>query len=122
MANTPILPALECNAEEIVVVLLSPVGATRPLRPRRSFFGVLETAFELMLAGPFQAVLDGYRAGGGTLPTIHIIAPPRMLGFLSLTNYTTRQVNSLIKEGYRCAERVLSPPAAGVMGEVGSKK
>jgi NTE family protein len=116
MANTPILPALESGAEEIVVVLLSPVGAKRPLQLRKSFFGVLETAFELMLAGPLQGVLDGYRAGGGALPKIHVIAPPRMLGFLSLGNYTPRQVDRLIEEGYRSAERVLSPPAAGRLG------
>jgi NTE family protein len=106
MANTPILPALARGAEEIVVVLLSPAStAGRPLP--RSMLRISETAFELMLAGPFQAVLDGYEAAGGRLPKIRIVAPPRMLGFASLGNYSARQVKRLIGEGYRSAKKAM---------------
>lgn len=106
MANTPILPALERGAEEITAVLLSPVSAGL-LPPPRSFFRIVETAFEMMLAGPFQAALDAYRAAGGRSPEIRVIAPPRMLGLLSLANYSRRQVDQLIAEGYKAARQAM---------------
>jgi hypothetical protein len=77
------------------------------LPPPRSFFRISETAFEMMLAGPFQAALDGYRAAGGRLPKIHVIAPPHMLGFASLGNYSRRQVDRLIAEGHEVAREVM---------------
>ncbi len=106
MANTPIMPALAGGAEEIVAVLLSPVtaaGQPPPLSLRKT----AETAFELMLAGPFQAAIDGYRAAGGSPPKIHLVAPPRMLGFFSLGNYSLRQVDRLMAQGYQSARRAL---------------
>ncbi len=106
MANTPILPALERDAEQIVAVLLSPVSAAA-LPPPRSFFKIAETAFEMMLAGPFQSALDGYRAAGGRLPDIHVIAPPRMLGFRSLADYSRKQVDRLMAEGYDAARQAM---------------
>jgi NTE family protein len=106
MANSPILPALARGAEEIAVVLLSPVSA-RALPPPLSFFKVIETAFEMMLAGPFQASIDAYRAAGGRLPDIRVIAPPRMLGLASLANYSRKQVDRLIAEGYDAARQVM---------------
>lgn len=106
MANTPILPALARSAEQIAVVLLSPVSA-RALPPPLSFFKIIETAFEMMLAGPFQAALDAYRAAGARLPDIRVIAPPRMLGLLSLADYSRRQVDRLIGEGYDAARQVM---------------
>jgi NTE family protein len=106
MANTPILPALESGAAQIAVVLLSPVTAVNQTPPR-SLHKTIETAFELMLAGPFQAAVDGYRAAGGRVPEIRLIAPRRMLGFRSLGNYSRRQVDRLIAEGDDAARQVM---------------
>jgi NTE family protein len=106
MANTPILPALESGAAQIVVVLLSPVTAVEQAPPR-SLRKTIETAFELMLAGPFQATIDGYRAAGGTVPEIRLIAPRRMLGFRSLVDYSRRQVDRLMAEGDDAARQVM---------------
>lgn len=106
MANTPILPALERGAEEIAAVLLSPVSA-RALPPPRSFFRIVETAFEMMLAGPFHATLDAYQAAGRRLPNIRVIAPLRMLGLASLANYSRKQVDRLIDEGYEAARKAM---------------
>jgi NTE family protein len=106
MATTPILPALQSGAAQIFVVLLSPVTAVDQ-NPPRSLRKTVETAFELMLAGPFQAALDGYRAAGGTVPEIRLIAPRRMLGFRSLGDYSRRQVDRLMAEGYDATRRVM---------------
>lgn len=106
MANTPVLPALQQGAEQVVAVLLSPVGAGA-VNPPASFSRVCEVGFEMLLAGPFQSALDGYRAAGGRPPELRLIAPPRMLGFLSLGNYSRKQVDRLTAEGYEAARQVM---------------
>lgn len=117
MANTPILPALERGAKEIIVVLLSPVGGSRLKLPatRRQ---AIERVFEQSLNGSYEAFMshlafeEKQRARDNfiskmvrktlTLGDVRIatVAPTRMLGFYSILNFSSRQVDTLLQEGY----------------------
>lgn len=117
MANTPILPALERGAKEIIVVLLSPVGGSH-LRVPRSRREAIERVFEQSLNGSYEAFMshlayeDKMRERGNilekmvrktlTLGDVRIatVAPSRMLGFYSILNFSNRQVDTLLREGY----------------------
>ena len=108
MANTPLFPALEQGADEIIVVLLSPVGHAEQTAPN----GIREAGelvFEHFLLGSYQSTL--HRAGtadtGDPRPRIYTVAPTRMLGFRSLLNFSVKQSLRLIDEGYRNAKEQL---------------
>jgi NTE family protein len=126
MDNTPILPALEHDAKQIIVVLLSPVGAFNLSLPR-SHLQVLELMFEHSLIGAYKTSM-AYRAlrnkpqpnGRSNLPQhtsffnhrredqrIATVAPTRMLGFRSFFNFSKPQVTQLIREGYNHARKQL---------------
>jgi NTE family protein len=126
MANSPLFIALERKVEEIIVVLLSPVGQ-RPLPPPVTFREGLERVFEQFLIGSYQTTMplfDGQPAGAQDRcsptrapaqndtqnrpqPKISVVAPTQMLGFASLLNFSTRQVKRLIHAGYHNARRQL---------------
>jgi len=110
MANSPLFIALERKVEEIIVVLLSPVGQ-RPLPPPASLREGLELVFEHFLIGSYQTampVFNGQEAAEySSQPRISVVAPSQMLGFTSLLNFSTRQVNRLINAGYHNARRQL---------------
>lgn len=128
MANTPILPALRRGAREIIVVLLSPVGAF-PQAPPRTSRDVAEMAFEHFLAGSYTMTLpdtswqvnptaDVYETPLPGSPQLQlscgdsrimVVAPTRMLGFKSLLNFSLRQADTLIAEGYNNARIQLKP-------------
>jgi NTE family protein len=111
MANSPLFIALEKKVAEIVVVLLSPVG-NRPLPPPASLREGLEMVFEHFLIGSYQTampLINGQEVAAiNPRPTISVVAPTKMLGFASLLNFSTRQVNRLIHAGYRNARRQLA--------------
>ncbi len=105
MVNTPLFPALEQGVDEIVVVLLSPVGHSNQAMPT----GVREAGemvFEHFLLGSYQSTLSQVGAGGSR-PKIYTVAPSRMLGFRSLLNFSVKQSLQLIDEGYRNAQEQL---------------
>lgn len=126
MVNTPITPALKLDAKEIVVVLHSPVGAFN-IREPKSHMDVAQLVFEHFLIGSYTNSLpddsweinpDNYchktplphspqlqLAAKGT--TIAAVAPTRMLGLRSLLNFSLKQANTLIDEGYNCARMQL---------------
>ncbi len=126
MANSPLFIALERKIEEIVVVLLSPVGH-RPLPPPATLREGLELLFEHFLIGSCQAAMPVFNGPpvharderppqsptapkemeGRRPPRISVVAPTEMLGFTSLLNFSTRQVNRLIQAGYHNARRQL---------------
>ena len=126
MANTPILPALERGAKEIIVVLLSPVGGARLETPRTKR-QALERVFEMSLIGSYESFMAHlaweYKAKSQqnfmqkiarrtlTLGDVRIatVAPVRMLGFHSILNFSTRQADLLISEGYADAKNQLGP-------------
>jgi len=121
IANTPILPALRDRAvTEILIVLLSPVGERRIVRPV-SFHRSLEIAFETLLYGSAASHLSGVKwierekGGGGVIEydgrkiKLATVAPARFLGFRSILNFSPSQSDRLIEMGYRDSVRVLSP-------------
>ncbi|MCB1192387.1 MAG: patatin-like phospholipase family protein [Leptospiraceae bacterium] len=121
MANTPILPAIERQAKEIVVVLLSPVGevALDIPKTRRQ---ALERMFELSLIGSYQNIMiDRYYKKSNRLKNksilsflnfledkenfhIRVIAPVDTLGLKSILNFNVIQADSLIRRGYEDAK------------------
>ena len=126
MANSPLFVALERKVEEIIVVLLSPVGH-RPLPPPTTMREGLERLLEHFLIGSCQTTMpvfngqsvhacDEWRPARPQAqktteslykPRISVIAPTEMLGFTSLLNFSARQVNRLIQAGYHNARRQL---------------
>ncbi|AOP36552.1 alpha/beta hydrolase [Leptospira tipperaryensis] len=122
MANTPILPAVERGATDIVVVLLSPVGGIDMGLPRTRREG-LERVFELSLIGSFQTVMSNMnfekkkRKGKKSklssllsIPSadrpelkIRTIGPRTSLGFSSILNFSQVQADYLISRGYEDA-------------------
>ena len=124
MMNTPVLPALERGATEIVVVLLSPVGGSRLKLPRnrRQAF---EHVFEQQLIGSYESFMAhlnwAYKQQGGKSffgnvrkswisegLRVATVAPDYMLGFTSIMNFSTRQADRLIHEGFTDARNQLS--------------
>jgi NTE family protein len=125
MANTPLFPALENGSEEIIIVLLSPVGHQLRKEPK-NLMTAGEMVFEHFLIGSCQSTLMNqtgrYKNGrlpgstslektdsdsGNNRPRIAMVSPSRMLGFRSLLNFSTKQAHRLIDEGYRNAENQL---------------
>ena len=126
MANSPLFIALERKIEEIIVVLLSPVGH-RPLLPPTTLREGLERLLEHFLIGSCQTTMPVFngqsvhacdewrpaRPQAQTItespwkPRISVIAPTEMLGFTSLLNFSARQVNRLIHAGYHNARSQL---------------
>ncbi len=126
MANSPLFIAQERKIEEIIVVLLSPVGH-RPLPPPATLREGLELLFEHFLIGSCQATMPVFNGPpvhawdewppkrpqaqkameSRRQPRIAVVAPTQMLGFTSLLNFSTRQVNRLIHAGYHNARRQL---------------
>ena len=126
MANSPLLPALESGVDEIIVVLLSPVGNV-PTAVPGSLTNAMELVFEHFLIGSCQTALAsrGWPAAGNPeaypplahdgkmgersvyRPTIKTVGPSRMLGFRSLLNFSPPQARRLIDEGYRNAQSQL---------------
>ncbi|PJZ52964.1 patatin-like phospholipase family protein [Leptospira adleri] len=122
MANTPILPAVERGATDIVVVLLSPVGGIDMGLPKTRREG-LERVFELSLIGSFQTVMSNMnfekkkRKGKKSklssllsIPSadrpelkIRTIGPRTSLGFGSILNFSQVQADYLISRGYEDA-------------------
>ncbi|MEQ9367178.1 MAG: patatin-like phospholipase family protein [Leptospirales bacterium] len=125
MMNTPILPALERGASEIIVVLLSPVGGSRlgVPRTRRQAF---EHVFEQQLIGSYESFMAHLnwaykqKSNRGFFPSLTqrswdfegvrlaTIAPDHMLGFTSIMNFSARQADRLIHEGFTDARNQLS--------------
>lgn len=120
LANTPIYPALEQKYDEIIVVLLSPVGAFALAEPT-SGLEVQHLVFEQLLTASYQTCMahlkmittigNNEHSGKGDTPqytpAIWTVAPKKMLGFRSLLNFNRNQTNQLIEEGRLCAEEQL---------------
>ena len=126
MANSPLFIALEKMVEEIIVVLLSPVGQ-RPLPPPVTLRDGLERVFEQFLIGSYQTTMPLFHGQPASRPEtwppsgphaqtviqnrpqpkISVVAPTQMLGFASLLNFSARQVKRLIHAGYHNARRQL---------------
>ncbi len=106
MVNTPIAPALDFGADEIIVVLLSPVSHKKLAKPD-TVLKAGEHLFEHLLAGSYQANLMNSKIKNNLQPKIITLAPSKMLGFKSLLNFSKAQANQLVEEGYNTAGRDL---------------
>ncbi|MBF0413990.1 MAG: patatin-like phospholipase family protein [Desulfamplus sp.] len=140
MANIPLLPALIKEMEEIIVVLLSPVGHEMRLPEPKRLMDAGEHLMEQSLVSSYQNTLMGQIIGDSKsrinailpdssylrrtniknlaknieqnnadekqehkLPKIITIAPSKMLGIPSLLNFTLKQANALMADGYQNA-------------------
>jgi NTE family protein len=131
MTNIPLQPALDFGADEIIIVLLSPVTHTSQAFPK-NVRTALEIVFEQLLAGsygsacersldtpgsqdrPFPPLKYTTKYPGGVLdkghpPNMVTLAPEKMLGFKSLLNFSISQARHLIDEGYKTASTHLKP-------------
>lgn len=130
MANTPILPLMERDIRDIVVVLLSPIGNIELDEPKNRKEAI-ERVFELIQIGSFQnfkyklesgkdlasvtlkdllrtqlrGVLDEW-IGGGEFK-LRIVSPKKPLGLASILNFSPKHADSLIKIGYEDAREQL---------------
>ncbi|TGN19313.1 patatin-like phospholipase family protein [Leptospira idonii] len=123
MANTPILPAVTRGAEELIVVLLSPVGGSVQMKVPKNKDEALERLYELYLLGSYRNIEQGiefqkekskhlspvetfllhFRGLIGDTK-IHVIAPKELLGLGSFLNFTREQAEVLIEQGYEDAK------------------
>ncbi|MCZ8156247.1 MAG: patatin-like phospholipase family protein [Leptospira sp.] len=122
MANTPILPAITRGAEEILVILLSPVGGNVLMQAPHNKAEALERLYELYLLGSYKNVeqgiefqkeltrpktpiesLLGYFTNEFKNVNIRVIAPKEMLGLGSFLNFSRDQAETLIERGYKDA-------------------
>lgn len=121
MANTPIYPALEKGAKEIVVVLLSPIGGNNQLGLPTTRKEAIERVFEMSLISSYNAILadkeDSKAKGIAALLSflqnkqgvkIHTVAPSNSLGLKSILNFNAHQSDILIEYGYNDAKSALS--------------
>jgi len=111
MANTPLFPAMERGADEIVVVLLSPAGHT-PVPLPHNPAAVAELALEHFLGASYQRTCTHREPASSGCPEpagprIAVVAPSRMLGLFSLIHFSRRQAHRLIREGYQNARSQL---------------
>ena len=130
MENTPLLPALEREAKDIIVVLLSPVGEyDMPVPTSRK--KAAELMLEQSLVASYQSFIEGIefdenlhqrlREQGplGYLQSlirprvipgdtrILTVAPKKMLGISSMMNFSPRQSEELLNLGYEDAKEQL---------------
>ena len=118
MANTPLLPALDSGAKEIIVILLSPYGKGSLVMPR-SRFEALESTLDIVLAASFRSLLKALnpeRLGPsnynvkwqGKDVQIKIIEPKQHLGLGTILNLGKKKTLELIDEGYRDASEIFN--------------
>lgn len=117
MANTPLAGAIDAGADEIYVVLLSPVGEERIDLPRWPW-----KAFAIMLDLALSATFENDRKQLETVNELvmaqlddkhryvrcEVITPSRETGLLRIIRYEPEVSRELIELGYEDAKRVLA--------------
>jgi NTE family protein len=117
MSNTPLAEAIDAGADEILVVLLSPIGERR-IRPPRWPWEALAVMLDLALSATFEndvrqlenvnrlvaAQLDDKHRS----VRCHIVAPSRETGLLRIIRYEPEVSRELIELGYRDAREQLA--------------
>ncbi|MCB1156272.1 MAG: patatin-like phospholipase family protein [Leptospiraceae bacterium] len=124
MANTPILPAIQSGADDIISVLLSPVGgeANRQELPKNRR-EALSRAVELSLLGSYQNLwmkveenqkqetelgfLSSLLRAANPKIRIRTLGPKTYFSLKSVLNFTAQQAESLIEQGYLDAQNQL---------------
>ncbi len=111
VVNTPLQPAIEAGATEIVCVLLSPVGA-RPLEPPRNLWEAISRTADLRQMGNLKEdikhaeFINGLVDAGTADPAwhhidFHIVSPRETLGLTTILNFDSKLARRLIDWGYR---------------------
>ena len=123
MANTPIAPAIDEDAKDIIVVLLSPVGKVQMELPT-SRKEALERVFEMTLISSYQAIRSSIEYTEPQKDSksilsffdyliqnknirIRAVSPKNFLGLRSILNFSHLQADSLIEMGYNDAKEQL---------------
>jgi NTE family protein len=116
MANTPLASAIDAGADEVLVVLLSPVGARRIQLPRWPW-DAIAVMLDMFLIATFEndikqlervnkLVMAGMDSGHRQV-RCHVIAPQEAMSALRIFHYDPAVSKGLIEQGYQDARRVL---------------
>ncbi len=111
LANTPIAPALDVGAEDIIVVLMTPwhetpTGAGVPLRREApTILDALDRALDWMMLATFRSELQ--RLSPAQRQKIRIVAPRHLLGLTSIIDYHPDDNAVLARFGYEDAREIL---------------
>ncbi|HUN22745.1 MAG TPA: patatin-like phospholipase family protein [Anaerolineales bacterium] len=116
MAEAPLFPAIRAGANEIWVILLSPVGA-HPMPVPRNLLEGAALAFELALMASFENYLAQLHrinkdvlAGKNTTQTYvdcTVVAPSQAIPIDWIMRYDKAQIDFLIDLGYRDTWRAI---------------
>ncbi|HEC36402.1 MAG TPA: patatin-like phospholipase family protein [Anaerolineae bacterium] len=116
MANTPLAGAIDAGADEILVVLLSPVGERHippPRWPWEAFAVMLDLALSATFENDVKQLENVNRLVVAQLDEKHrsihcqVIVPSRETGLLRIIRYEPEASRELIEMGYADAKRVL---------------
>jgi len=117
MANTPLAGAIDAGADEILVVLLSPIGEQRiepPRWPWQAFSVMLDLALSATFENDFKQLESVNRLVMAQLDEKHrhvrcqVITPSQETGLLRIIRYEPKASRELIDLGYADARRVLA--------------
>ena len=118
MANTPLGVAVDAGAEEVLVVLLSPVGERRIEKPRwpwEAFAVVLDLALSATFENDYKQLEAINRLVEAGLDDKHrlvrcrVVTPSRDPGLARIIRYEPEVSRELIEMGYADARQVLEP-------------
>lgn len=121
MANTPLAGAIDAGADEILVVLLSPVGEERiepPRWPWKAFAVMLDLALSATFENDFKQLQNVNQLVMAQLDDKHryvrceVITPSRGTGLLRIVRYEPEVSRELIALGYEDARRTLTDDEA----------
>ncbi|MGD1996034.1 MAG: patatin-like phospholipase family protein [Anaerolineae bacterium] len=116
MANTPLAAAIDAGADDIVVVLLSPVGERRippPRWPWEAFTVMLDLALSATFENDLKQLENVNRLVEAQLDDEHrpincrVVTPSRETGLLRIVRYEPEISRELIKRGYVEAQLAL---------------
>ncbi len=117
MANTPLAGAIDAGADEILVVLLSPIGKRHikpPRHPWQAFAVMLEMALSATFENDLKQLENVNRLVQAQLDDkhrhvhCHVITPSHDTGLLRIIRYEPKASRELIEKGYADARRALS--------------
>jgi len=117
MANTPLAGAIDAGADEILVVLLSPVGKRQikpPRHPWQAFAVMLDIALSATFENDLKQLENVNRLVQAQLDDKHrhvrcqVITPAHDTGLLRIIRYEPEASRELIEKGYIDARRALS--------------
>jgi predicted acylesterase/phospholipase RssA len=130
MYNSPLQPAIHCDAEEVMIVLLSPYhdllepGKQLPSIPS-NLVGKMGHLLDLALLATFEndfeqmrkvnrRVRDGKAGDGRSEVKAALIGPDKWLNVLDMVRYSKNGIKYLREKGYEAASKTLERIDPGV--------